>query len=860
MPRMPCVRRAPSAQRLRESLRHRRETAFDRAQSRNDAPGARSAEAAGVTAPSREANDIERGRGVCLHCESELPAGVEGAYCCNGCRAVGELLKSSGLSRYYTLRGGGSAPVSLGDASRRDLAWLEPIESELGAREGTTRLELDVAGMHCAGCVWVQQELFSRCEGAHRIVPNPALGRVELWVDPRFPLRSFVTELERFGYVLGPKEKADRAELDGLLLRTGVTLALAMNAMSFALAIYFGLGDGPFHALARDLEIVLAGIAVAIGAPVFVRGAWAGLRARVLHLDVPIALGLLLASVGTLWAYITRGDASYADTLAVFVALMLLGRWLSARVVRQSRDRLLASAGADGLYARRELDGLPELVRASAIAAGDVLRVAPGEVVVVDARLLDDSASLSLDWIDGESQPRAFAKGDTVPAGAITCGARTLRLSALTGFARSPLVDLLGRPAPDDVAASGSRFWDRVVRVYVGGVLAVAAATFVGWLAASGDLSHALEITTAVLVVTCPCGIGIATPLAYELAHAWLRRRGVFVRRSRALDRAPEITRVVLDKTGTLTTGRSELLDEAVLSGLSEDDRRAIATLAAASSHPKSVAVAEALSGEALLPAEDLEELAGRGVRARIGGHELRLGAPEWAAPGAAHGGDLAASRDGVLLAELSTRETLRHDALTEIAALREQGYALAILSGDADARVRAVAAELGIVDALGKATPSAKAEWLSQHQAEKALFVGDGINDAPAIESAGISGTPSIDRPFLPSKADFYFVAPGLSPIRELLSVGKRLRRVARGNLGFALAYNAFAVSIAAAGMMRPWLAAILMPASSIAVIVATAARMRDRSASARERGAPRRSEPSMGMLAPSPEAAWKP
>jgi Cu2+-exporting ATPase len=752
---------------------------------------------------------------ACAHCGSTLPIDTSSVYCCIGCQTVAALIAESGLGRYYALRNGATSPVALDVA--HDRQWLEPIVAELRAAQATVSVELDVQGLHCSACVWLIEELLRRARGS-AVVVNPALGRLSLRVEPSFDLAAFVDELERFGYRLGPPLKAPSKARDALLVRAAIAIGLAANAMMFALAIYLGLDEGPVFELMRTLELVLAIVAVAVALPVFARPAIEGLRRGMLHLDLPIALGMTLALGGTIAAFAAGAEAAYADTVAVFAALMLLGRWLQARAIAQNRDRLLKSQGAAGLSARCIIDGALTLVRAGQVREGDRLLIAPSEIAVVDARL-EDEATVALDWISGESAPRTLSAGDLLPAGAVNVGANAIRARAETAFDRSPLDALLGRVAPeakDD--RTPSRFWDRVSRFYVIAVLAVATLAFGGWLIATGDLLRAIEIATAVLVVTCPCGIGIATPLAYELAATALRRRGLYVRRERALDRAADVKRVVFDKTGTLTTGQLELCDPTIIADLSPSDAAALFDLAARSAHPKSEAVRRAFGEHPISEDVHTIEETGRGVHAKIDGHAYFLG-----------GAELALVRDGVVVAELPTREVLRPDAADEIAALKREGIDVAILSGDAPDRVETMARRLGVSDATASCSPHDKAEWLEAHRDRTTLFVGDGINDGPAADVADLAGTPAIDRPHLPGRTDFFFVTAGLAPIRALLLAGLTLRRVARRNLVIAALYNSLAIGLAVGGLMAPWLAAIFMPASSLLVVSSTALSLRE-------------------------------
>ena len=502
--------------------------------------------------------------------------------------------------------------------------------------------------------------------------------------------------------------------------------------------------------------------------------------------------------------------------------------------LERNRHRLLASEGTDGLFARVRLSGTHEtkVVRASTLQAGDVLVVAAGEVAPVDGVSLVE-ATVSLDWLDGESKPTEVARGEQVRAGSINAAKRSLEYTATTTLAASGLGDLLRREAPDvaDVRARG--LFHKVSAVWVVAVIVAAAATFFAyWLA--GDPEAALANATALLVVTCPCAIGIATPLAYQLAVGDLRRAGVIVRRTRTLDRLPEVDTVVFDKTGTLTTGKLQLGADSreAIARLASDERAVLASLVAHSGHPKSVAMRDAVGPSAAL-ALDVEEKIGSGLRASWAGREVRVGRPAWALEGADDAladvpadCDLAFAVDGELRGTFATEEQIRHDARAELEGLARRGYRLAILSGDRTERVRRVAQELAIeslgvreADVLGDLTPENKAEWLARHGA-RALFVGDGINDSLAADAAFVSATPSLERPFLPAKTDFVFTDSGIAPVRWALVAAERVRRASRRNVVYAVVYNLVGSSLAALGVFHPWVAAVLMPVSSLVVV----------------------------------------
>jgi Cu2+-exporting ATPase len=766
----------------------------------------------------------------CLHCGQEVAARQD-SFCCDGCRAVYALLRDESLDRFYDLRGDGGAPIVVRGAA--DHKWLEPIAASLTAASGPTRLCLDVQGMHCAGCVWLFEELFERVEGRGTIDVNPAVGRVELYVEPSFPLELFVSRIERFGYLFGPPLKGDRKRSNELLLRLGICSALALNTMMFAVALYLGLEEGPLYTFVRDLTFAFACASVIVGGGVFIKSAWQSIRHGVLHLDMPIALGIVFAFGGSTFSFFTHGNSDYFDTVAIFIALMLFGRFLQERVLEKNRHELLASDGADGLYTRRLENGAVKLVRATAVEPGDELLIAPADLVVVDCELLAAEASISLDWINGESAPRSYTRGARLPAGGFNAGNAAVRARAIAGFESSPLPRLLTTTRRREHERFGTtRWWQHYTRWYVTGVLAAAAIGGTGWYVATGDPLRAIEVATAVLVITCPCAFGIATPLAYELVQAGLRRAGLYVRTPTLLDRIKDVKKLVFDKTGTLTTGSLALADRGPLDELEPADRRALYDLAGRSAHPKSHALVVALATYdlALTDGITVVEEGGRGLEALIDGHRYRLGSPAFA--GKAEG-DLVFAKDGVVLAALDTVEELRPDAAREIERLRAGGREIHVLSGDSTARVQRLTRSLGIDDAhaIGDASPDEKAAFVRALDRGDVLFFGDGINDGLAAESAFVSGTPAIDRPFMAARTDFYLVSPGFRALALALRASEALAKTVRGNVVLAVTYNAAAIALAWAGLMQPWLAAVLMPSSSLLILAITGSRLSRRS-----------------------------
>jgi Cu2+-exporting ATPase len=748
---------------------------------------------------------------------------------------VAAFIVEAGLERYYALRGGRrTAPPPASGLGW--LAWLEQ-EVERAPAEGTLRrLRLDVQGIHCAACVWLIQELARREPGAVDLRLNPAVGRVDLlWDTAAGDPARFVSEADRFGYRFGPARKGEGRGSQELVVRLAVASAAAMNVMIFSLSFYFGLAprDGVLYPFFGWLNAGLGTVAVLVGGWPFFRSAARSLRRGWVHLDLPIAAGIALAYLGSMRAHLAHGpEAAYFDSLTVFVTLMLLGRWLQERHLARNRNTLLACEGIGGLVTRLIRDGRIEPRPAQEIRTGDRLCIVPGDLVPVAGVLASERAEISLDWILGESRARETGRGERVPAGAFNAGRSPLEILADEDF-RDSRVNELFSGSVDTEGAPPDAWWQRLGTVWVLAVLGLATGAFLAWLPHGAD--RALRITISVLVVTCPCALGLAAPLARDLAHGHLRRMGVFVRRPDFLDRALRIRKVLFDKTGTLTNGNLEPTGaaRAALAAADPRDAEVLRAMTERSNHPASRAIARELRRLGVAESREAGELSehvGQGLEWR-GAHVYRLGRPGFAT-GAPPRDDerVAWTRDGELIAELPLEEELRPDAAAEVSALTAAGQDVRILSGDAQERVAQAAARLGIPPSHARAGLSAedKARLVRElDDGRDTLMIGDGLNDARAFAAAACAGTPAVERAALPARADFYFLGAGVDAVRLSLATARRLRRVLRDNLALAVAYNAGALVLCFAGLVGPLAAALLMPASSIALVSITAARL---------------------------------
>lgn len=792
---------------------------------------------------------------VCKHCGAPSP---QEEFCCAGCAYVYRLVHDEGLDAYYRIKDEVTTPADASLLQTRDYGWLADAQREAEATTAdgrATSLVLEVQGISCAGCVWLIEKVFGKQPGAGRLEVNAQTGQMRwLWEKGRFDAVECARALQRFNYLVGPagSVNAEQAESRVLARRIGLCVAFSMNVMLFALPTYFGMESTYEYArLFTTLQLAFATLSLLAGGGYFIARAVRALRERVLHIDLPIALGIAGSYIGSLYGWL-RGEESYVyfDFVSGFIVLMLVGRWAQVVAVERNRRRLLSRQPAPPRVRVIAEDGATNEVAPEALRAGQRFEVPAGGMVPVEARLETAEAALSLAWINGEAEPRTFRADQRIQAGAQNIGLGCIRLVATQGWGESLLAELLKPAARED---GRHRLIERVIRCYLVVILLVATLSGIGWALAGGDLLHAGAVVTAVLVVSCPCALGLAFPLAEEVATVALRRRGVFVRANDLWARLRRVRTVVFDKTGTLTLETPVLQNAETLDALDAEARAALLALVRDNPHPVSRSLHEALlargGGEAL--AGDVTEVIGQGVA--LG--EWTLGRAEWSGfldsqvieeecektvchlisykpPGASvvvsKEADVVLARAGRAVARFKFADTARSDARDELAALTCRGLQPVVLSGDRTEKVAALMRELGLPadNGYGELSPREKADWFAEHP--EALMLGDGANDSLAFDRALCRGTPVIHRGVLAQKADFYYLGRGIAGIRALFEINDARHRTQVALLVFMVAYNLCAVGMAVSGNMNPLIAAILMPTSSLATLAIVAWGMR--------------------------------
>jgi Cu2+-exporting ATPase len=703
------------------------------------------------------------------------------------------------------------------------VAALNPSRANVSAKSAGDgkSFEIAVKGARCANCIAKIERGVSALEGVEQARLNLSTGKLTVLGHDLAPQR-ILGRIQDLGYeaqlfdaqdVLGAEEVEGR-----LLLRCLAVSGFAtVFVMGLTDAIWYG---GDLAASVRTQFFWLAG-AVAIpasfyaGQPFF-RSAWQSLRARRTNMDVPISLALLLSLGLSVYQTAQSGMHTYFDAAVMLVFLLLIGRYLDYRLRDRARGAARHLLALQTLLVRRlGADGEVQTVAAREIAPHDRLLLATGDRVPVNGIIEDRGTELDLSLVTGESLPQSMAKDARVPAGAIVTGA-AITLRATAGVENSLVADLARLlEAGQQVRSSYVRLADRAARIYVPLVFSLSFLACAGWLIAGAPIAQAVTNAITVLIITCPCALGLAVPAVQIVATGRLFNQGVFVKSGDALERLSEIDMVVFDKTGTLTVGAPVLRNAAELPlGILEQAAR----LARTSRHPLAVALAQA-AGTGPVEA-GVRETAGAGLESGEASNRKRLGSAAWC--GADGAGYQLWYRDGQE-APVGFRfeDSIRPDAAQMVHDLRRRGLRVEMLSGDNAQVVAAIAAQAGISNWFAGVGPQYKAQRLQslREQGHRVLMVGDGINDAAALAVAHVSLAPGSATDISQRASDMVLRGNALAPILEALDVSQRARRLVLQNFALAIAYNVTAIPMAALGMVTPLIAAATMAGSSLLV-----------------------------------------
>lgn len=807
----------------------------------------------------------------CFHCGQAIPEGdlivkpiqdEPRSFCCHGCASVCEVIYESGMQSFYqrTLDGEQLSPPP---PPNRDVEFYDydEVQSQyVGDLADHRAITLMSDAIHCAACVWLIEHTLAKVEGVLLASVNFTNKQIKVrWDNRIIRLSEIIKKLNSIGYDATPfdpsaSEAAYRKANRDLLYRLGFAGFAMMNVMWFSVALYTGAADDPeYRNYFHWLEMIIATVALSYSGQPFFKGAWSALRAKRVGMDVSISLGMLTTYAYSCWVTLhpeNVGDV-YFDTLIDFMFLLLIGRYLEAISKNKAVDASRRLMDLQPKVARM-LHGLEEkVVPVRTLLKGNRIVVKPGDKFPVDGRIVDGQGSVNESMLSGESREIHKAIGDRVSAGTVNIdGNLTVEVEAILqqtklGQIVHMVEEAQGSKAPIQCTA------DKIMPYFVSVTITLAVASFVYWYFNAG-IEFAIMTGTAVLIITCPCAFGLATPMAIAVASGVSARNGILVKNGAVLETLNDIDHFVFDKTGTLTKGQMTLVSAQWQPGaVAREQLLAVASVEHKSEHALAAAITDSVKASQgfthadWLPVEMFKAWPGKGVSGVVAQSRYQIGTAKWLvdegieipqalAESAAEHAERA--QTGIWIAQdrqvqgvLFLEDEIRPQAKVLIERLKGKGKQVTLLSGDQNAVAQTVASRLGGMEVIAEVLPEDKNRVIQalQAQGQQVAMVGDGVNDAPALVRANVGIALGSGTDVSMESADIVLMNNDILAVDTALALSERTLRTVRQNIASSIAYNLIMVPLAVAGMLTPLMAAITMPLSSL-VVIGNAARIR--------------------------------
>lgn len=811
-------------------------------------------------------DSVDQSSDECFHCGLPLPdagvvrhtvAGEKREFCCSGCSTVCAAIHDAGLEGFYKRTPDGKLLAPPQELPPELEAYdLDEIQGDYVENLGAQReIHLLVEGIHCAACVWLIENSLRSLTGVLEAKVNLS-GRKLLvrWNNEQLQLSRIIARVGEVGYKAVPFDpETARGALQqhrrDLLFRMGFAAFAMMNLLWISIALYTGAAEGEFRSLFHWIGFLLATPTLLYSGAPFYRGAWAGLRNLRPGMDLPIAIGASITWGYSLYVTFTGVGEVYWDTVVNFLFVILLGRYLESLSKASAVESTQRLFDLQPRVATVVEEGEERLRPIRAVRKGDFVRVKPGQRIPVDGVVEDGKGEVDESMLSGESMPVLRVPGEQVAAGTVNLNG--VLLVRVTGALSESTLGKIIRLVEEAQASKApvQCMADRIVPWFVLITISLALVTFLFWV--GDDFAMALMAATSVLIITCPCAFGLATPMAIAVAAGHGARLGVLVKNGEVLEILSQVKHMVFDKTGTLTLGRMSLdfaglrdgdlrrLPEPASKTLQERMQR-VAALEALSEHPVAKAIVRLVEQKPTRGVPEVRDFIyqpGFGVRGRVDGEELVLGTSAWlnecGVAAMAERADwvhaleqqgatpIHCAFDGQEMLLLGVRDQLRQDAKTTIDALREMDVQITLLSGDRKEVANAVARDLGGMDVVAEVRPEEKSQVIGElQQREPVAMVGDGVNDAPALVKAAVGIAMGSGTDVSISSADIVLVGSEIGRVRMAVALARRTLRTIYQNIGISITYNIIMVPLAMAGMVTPLVAAFSMPISSLLVI----------------------------------------
>lgn len=808
---------------------------------------------------------------TCYHCGQAIPEadlvlkpikGVERSFCCHGCASVCEVIHEAGMESFYKRTPDGEL-LSPPPAPNKDVELYDYDEvqsqfvSELSDRREITLMS---EAIHCAACVWLIEHTLAKIEGVLLGRVNFTNKQIKLrWDNSKIKLSDIIRKLNAIGYDATPydssaSEEATRKANRDLLYRLGFAGFAMMNAMWFSVALYTGAADDQeYRSYFHWIQFIIATMALAYSGQPFFKGAWTSLKSRSVGMDVSITLGMLTTYFYSIWVTVHPGHSgeAYFDTLIDFMFLLLIGRYLEAISKNKAIDASRRLMDLQPKVARKKTSEGESVMPVRSLLKGDQIIVKPGEKIPVDGVIVNGQSMINESMLSGESREVLKAEGTQVHAGTLNIdGHLIIQVEKILqdtqlGKIVHMVEEAQGSKAPIQCTA------DKIMPWFVTVTISLALASFVYWFF-NADIEFAVITATAVLIITCPCAFGLATPMAIAVASGVSARNGILIKNGTVLETLHSIQHFVFDKTGTLTKGQMKLVaEEFVANSDSKSLLTAVGSIEHLSEHSLGMAITESIKQRydygvnSWHQVDNFKVSAGKGVSANIGSDSYVIGTAGWlkelavelpeemVTSSKSHAEQARTAvwvaKNNKVEAVLYLEDEIRPEAVELIKRLKQKGKTVTLLSGDLKSVAHRVAEQLGGMNVIAEVLPQDKNEVIRQLQAEgqTVAMVGDGVNDAPALVRADVGIALGSGTDVSMDSADIVLMNNEIIAVDTAVDLSARTLRTIKQNIASSITYNIIMVPLAMSGALTPLIAAITMPLSSL-VVIGNAARIR--------------------------------